>query len=91
MQTPEEQQRLLNCTRFDEITGCRLWIRQVCPQGYGRTLIRDGEGRAKLDRAQRASYLAFRGQIPSDMDVRQSCHNKLCINPEHLELYVTAR
>jgi len=36
--------------------------------------------------AQAASYQAFTSSIPEGHLVKQSCGNRLCINPEHLEL-----
>jgi hypothetical protein len=35
--------------------------------------------------ADDASYIAFFGEIPPKSLVRQTCGNRLCINPEHLE------
>jgi hypothetical protein len=37
-------------------------------------------------RVHRLSYRLFKGDIPPDMCVVQSCHNKSCINPKHLTL-----
>ena len=39
--------------------------------------------------AQTAIYHAFIGDIPDGHLVRQSCGNRLCINPDHLELLAT--
>jgi len=43
------------------------------------------DGRA-MESAHRASYMTFVGPIPDGAFVRQSCSNRLCINPEHLEV-----
>jgi hypothetical protein len=36
--------------------------------------------------ADDASYIAFFGEIPPKTLVRQTCGNRLCINPDHLEV-----
>lgn len=36
--------------------------------------------------AQSASYLQFVAEVPDGYLVKQSCENRLCINPEHLAL-----
>jgi hypothetical protein len=36
--------------------------------------------------AQTASYHAFIGEVPEGHLVKQTCGNRLCINPEHLGL-----
>tara|TARA_Y100000296_G_scaffold66371_1_gene78376 strand:+ start:2055 stop:2456 length:402 start_codon:yes stop_codon:yes gene_type:complete len=36
--------------------------------------------------AHRWAYMCAYGPIPSGMVVRHSCHNKKCVNPDHLSL-----
>lgn len=36
--------------------------------------------------AHRVSYLIHNGDIPDSMNVFRSCHDRGCLNPEHLEL-----
>lgn len=91
MQTSQEQQRLLNCTKPNEITGCLIWTRQTSIDGYGRTMVKESNGDAHMETAHTASYMAFYGEIPQGKVVRQGCGNPLCINPEHLELVVKVR
>lgn len=86
MQTKKEQQRLLNCTKRNEITGCLIWTRHVSIDGYGRTMVKDETGKAYMDTAHRAAYRAFFGSIPKGRTVVQGCGLPLCINPEHLKL-----
>jgi len=88
MQTNHEQQRLLDCTKVNEITGCYIWTRKVSIDGYGQTMIKESCGSVHLETAHRASYVAFYGDVPSGKQVRQGCGNSLCINPDHLELVV---
>lgn len=66
-------------------TNCWLWIGQVSNSGYGRIKLRDQDG-TFMESAHRASYGAFIGTIPRDGIVRQSCGNRLCVNPDHLDL-----
>jgi hypothetical protein len=58
----------------------------VSNSGYGRTMLRGEDGSTLMESAHRASYAAFIGPIPPDRQVGQTCGNRLCINPDHLEL-----
>lgn len=65
---------------------CGCWIWSGAPMqttGYGRF----GK-QAKL--AHRASYEAFKGEIPPGIAVRHTCHVRLCVNPDHLMLATPA-
>jgi len=91
MHTRREQQRLLNCTKLNEITGCLVWTRQVSIDGFGITMVKEPNGETHLETAHKASYMAFYGPVPPGKVVRQACGNPLCINPEHLELIVETK
>ncbi len=54
--------------------------RQTDGQGYPR-IPHDGK---KLS-AHRTAYEVWVGPIPDGHEVDHTCHNKLCINPAHLE------
>ena len=77
--------RLLTCAAENPQTGCWDWRGQVSNSGYGRVKLGTADGN-RMDSAHRASYLVFVGVIPDGMYVRQTCGNRLCINPDHLEL-----
>ncbi len=64
-------------------TGCWLWMRQVSNSGYGRITLVSQNGTYK-ESAHRASYQAFIGPLPKHGIIRQSCGNRLCVNPNHL-------
>jgi len=49
-------------------------------------MLRLDDGNALMESAHRASYQAFIGPIPPRGQVTQTCGNRLCINPDHLEL-----
>lgn len=85
------QRQLLGRIREDTETGCWNWTGQVSSSGYGRTMIADDDGSTRSESAHVASYLAFTGPLPRGMLVRQHCGNRLCINPDHLELFATGR
>ena len=79
------QKNLLAMTQLDEVSDCWIWRGQISNSGYGRTMIRDDKG-TKMVSAQKASYLQFLNEVPDGYLVKQSCGNRLCINPKHLEL-----
>ena len=61
--------------------GCWVWQGYVQNAGYGSmsTYI-------KTQLAHRWAFEYFREPIPKGMTVDHLCRNKLCVNPEHLEL-----
>lgn len=58
--------------------GCWEWQKSK-NAGYGR-MMRNGESWP----AHAYSYAAFLGQIPNGLQVNHKCHNRCCVNPEHL-------
>jgi hypothetical protein len=61
--------------------GCWDWNGSADAKGYGRLNIGN-----KPVLAHRASWEAFRGQIPNGSYVLHKCDNPRCIRPEHLFL-----
>lgn len=73
----DDKRRLLNnCKKSD--SGCWEWQKSKY-SGYGKTFIK-GKGK----QAHRASWEIFVGDIPKGMQVNHKCHNRSCINPDHL-------
>ncbi len=64
---------------------CWIWKRQISNSGYGKVMVPGPSGTVTKS-ALTASYTAFTGTIPQDSLVVQTCGERLCVNPEHLEL-----
>jgi len=61
-------------------TGCWLWDGALTGSGYG-TITIDG----RTIGAHRASFGAFRGEIPDGLQLDHICRVTSCVNPAHLE------
>lgn len=65
-----------------ETNSCWIWTgtRQKCG-GHGAFWFRN-----KIWKAQRVSWVFFRGEIPPGMMVLHKCNVSYCVNPDHLYL-----
>lgn len=89
-QQTRARERIASSVREDPDTDCWTWVRQVSNSGYGRIMLRDQDG-TYMESAHRTSYSIFVGPIPEHGVIRQSCGNRLCVNPENLLLTIEER
>lgn len=72
--------------KVEKTDRCWIWTGDmVAGHGYGIIAMPGTQGR-KRARAHRLSYEWAHGPIPNGMLVDHICHNKACVNPDHLRL-----
>ena len=81
------QQKILDNIKKPENSACWIWTGQVSNSGYGKIMIKQANNQPHMESADHVSYMAFIGPVPAGMLTRQTCKNRLCVNPEHLELF----
>ena len=61
-----------------------------CWNWKGATRGKNGYGAMKVDgkvvSVHKLAYTLYRGEIPQNLLVSHTCHNSLCVNPDHLKL-----
>jgi hypothetical protein len=70
----------------DKSGECWLWTGAVS-SGYGR--IKGAPPQKEMLLAHRAAYEMAKGPIPEGMVIDHTCHQKLCVNPDHLRAVTT--
>lgn len=65
-------------------TGCLEWAGMLNASGYGMTSVRLERGGIKQMQAHRLAFEYANGEIPDGLIVRHRCHNRKCIDPDHL-------
>lgn len=70
---------------IDPVTNCWNWAGPKAPNGYG--FYSDGDYKTN---AHRAMWEEFKGEIPKGLTLDHKCRNRLCVNPEHLEIVTVA-
>lgn len=58
---------------------CWEWAGHLMVNGYGQLTAG-----ARQWTAHRFSYTMHKGKIPDGLIIRHSCHNRKCVNPDHL-------
>ena len=68
--------------------GCWLWGNTPRAEvGFGQFNVRQPDGNTgSSELAHRFSYRASKGEILSGYVISQTCRNRLCVRPDHLEL-----
>lgn len=64
----------------EKIGDCLIWKGCKTPDGYPR-ITRNGNNNI---RGHRYLYSQIHGEIQSNLVIRHTCDNRLCINPDHL-------
>lgn len=65
----------------EKTADCWVWAgRSKTSEGYGLTHWQKAQ---RL--AHRVSYIIHVGPIPEGLDIDHKCHNKACVNPDHLQ------
>ena len=77
--------RIMKCCQQSD-SGCWEWTRSRTRNGYGKAFVGTKNGIKTIMSAHKAAYLVFRGPVRAGMCVLHSCHNRGCINPDHLSL-----
>lgn len=71
--------------KVEKTDSCWLWKAHISKRwGYGT--FSAGARRDGPIRAHRWAYAHFKGPIPEGLMVLHSCHNRACVNPDHLSL-----
>lgn len=60
---------------------CWEWTGHIMNAGYGALSTNSG-----TQLVHRYAYKQFIGEIPDKMTIDHLCKNKLCVNPDHLEI-----
>jgi len=82
---PSVATRLHYSSILDPKSGCWDWIGATTTEGYGSLMLNNGR-----TYAHRVSYETFRGPIAPSMVIDHLCRNRLCINPDHMEVVTLA-
>ena len=63
--------------------GCWNWAGGKSKHGYGSFFV---DRNRRSARVHRVAWELLRGHIPEDLTIDHLCKNKLCVNPDHMEI-----
>lgn len=66
-------------SHVDKSGECWTWTRALSSAGYGRFAVNGYRWYA-----HRLSHTLAFGPIPGGLDIDHQCHNRACVNPDHL-------
>lgn len=75
------QEALQARSRRDPETGCVTWVGSLNQKGYGKIYTPDG-----VRYVHRFAWEQVNGEIASGMELDHRCHNRACVNIDHLRL-----
>lgn len=83
-----QENRVNRNGKENELIGrCHEWTGAMHPNGYGYVNPPDESGnKGKMISTHRWFYEIRNGEIPEGKMVRHKCDNRICCNPDHLEL-----
>ena len=65
--------------KVEKQEGCWLWTGPKAAHGYGQFSVC-----GKHIMAHRYAYIVTKGKIQAGHHVHHACHNRVCVNPDHL-------
>lgn len=71
--------------KVDKSGECWEWTASRTHNGYGEFRVWR-EGKYTLIRSHRLAYVLTHGLIPEGMQIDHICHNRACVNADHLRL-----
>lgn len=76
----------------EDENGCWVWQRAIANKRWPDPAYAYGSLRAngKTAKAHRFSYERKYGPIPKGMHAMHTCHNPICVNPDHIEIGTNA-
>lgn len=83
LEVPTEAERFM--VKVEKTDTCWNWTALTNQHGYGRFHVREGDSQRMLV-AHRYSYELHVGPIPAGLILDHLCHNRACVNPEHLRV-----
>lgn len=72
--------------KVDKTPTCWNWTASKVGGGYAQFHTNNNSGGYKQRYAHRVSWEAVHGPVPGGMFLDHTCHNRTCVNPDHMRL-----